>query len=87
MCIPEEKYRKLHDRFGVGSADQEGHFAIHGLAPGNYTVFAWLDLDEGLYYDAAFLRSQEANGTALKVEEGLRQKVELKLSAIPDDWQ
>ena len=33
VAIPEEKYRKLHERYGVGSTDQNGLFTIHGLAP------------------------------------------------------
>jgi uncharacterized protein (DUF2141 family) len=87
VAIPEEKYRKLHDRYVIGSADQNGLFTIHGLAPGSYTVFAWQDIDEVLYYDAAFLKSQESNGTALKVEEGSRQKIELNLSLVSADWE
>ncbi len=87
VAVPEEKYRKLHDRYGIGAADQNGRFTIRGLAPGSYTVFAWQDIDEGLYYDSAFLKSQESNGVALKVEEGSRQKIELKLAAVREDWQ
>jgi protocatechuate 3,4-dioxygenase beta subunit len=87
VAVPEEKYRKLRERFGTASSDQNGHFTIRGLAPGSYTVFAWQDLDEGLYYDADFLKSQEANGTSLKVEEGSHQKIELKLASVSEDWQ
>jgi protocatechuate 3,4-dioxygenase beta subunit len=87
VAVPEEKHRKIHERYGVGLADQNGRFTIHGLAPGIYTVFAWQDLDDGLYYDAAFLKSQESNGTALKIEEGSRQKIELKLSPVGNEWQ
>lgn len=87
VAVPEENYRKLHERFGVGSTDQNGRFAIHGLAPGNYTLFAWQDLDDDLYYDAAFLKSQETNGVTLKVEEGSRQKIELKVSQPGEEWQ
>lgn len=87
VAVPEEKYRKLRERFGIASSDQNGRFTIRGLAPGTYTVFAWQDLDEGLYYDADFLKSQEANGTPLKVVEGSRQKIELKLSPVADEWQ
>jgi len=87
VAVPEEKFRKINARYGVGTTDQNAHFAIRGLAPGSYTVFAWQDLDDGLYYDAAFLKSQESNGVALKIEEGSRQKIELKVSAVGEDWQ
>ena len=87
VAIPEEKYRKLHDRYGIGATDQDGRFTIHGLVPGSYAVFAWQDIDEGLYYDLAFLKSQDSNGVALKIEEGSRQKLELNLSSVSADWQ
>ena len=80
VAVPEEKYRKIPDRFGTGSSDQHGHFIIRGLAPGTYTLYAWQDVDEDLWRDPDFLRSQEANGTTLKVEEGSSQKVELRPS-------
>jgi uncharacterized protein (DUF2141 family) len=87
VVVPEEKYRKITERFRSTSTDQNGHFTIRGLAPGSYTVFAWRDLDDGLYYDAAFLKSQESNGASVKVEEGSRQKIELKVSGVGDDWR
>jgi len=87
VAVPEEKYRKLPDRFGIGSSDQHGRFTIRGVAPGSYTLYAWQDLEEGVYRDADFLKSQEANGTAVKVEEGSHQTVELKLSLAGEEWR
>jgi hypothetical protein len=87
IAVPEEKYRKLFDRFGIGSSDQHGRFTIRGLAPGGYTVYAWQDLEDGVWRDADFLKSQEANGTAVKVEEGSNQKIELKLSSVGEEWR
>jgi protocatechuate 3,4-dioxygenase beta subunit len=87
VAVPEEKYRKLADHFGIGSTDQHGHFTIRGLAPGSYTVYAWQDLGDGIWYDAEFLKSQEANGTAMKVEEGSHLTIELKLSAADEEWR
>src|SRR5712692_4125580 len=87
VAVPEEKYRKLPDRFVTGSTDQHGSFTIRGLAPGSYTLYAWQDLDEPVWVDPDFLKSQEANGRAVKVEEGSHQTVELKLSQAGEEWR
>lgn len=87
VVVPEEKYRKIFSRFGIATSDQNGHFSIRGMAPGNYTVFAWQDIEPELCYDPDFLKSQEPYATPLKVEEGSRQKLELKLSPIAEEWQ
>jgi hypothetical protein len=87
VAVPETKYRKLPDRFVTGSTDQHGRFTIRGVAPGSYTLYAWQDLEDGVWHDADFLKSQEANGTALKVEEGSRQQVELKVSPVGEEWR
>jgi len=87
VAVPEEKYRKLRDHFGTGSTDQRGRFAIRGVAPGSYTLYAWQDLEEGVWRDPDFLKSHEANGTAVKVEEGSHQKVELTLSPSGEEWR
>jgi len=87
VAVPEEKYRKLPDRFATGSSDQHGHFMIRGLAPGSYTLYAWQDLKDGVWHDADFLKSQEATGTAVRVEEGSDQRVMLKLSPVSEEWR
>ena len=87
VAVPEEKYRKIPDRFASGTTDQHGRFSIRGLAPGTYTLYAWQDLDDSVWHDAEFLKSQEANGTAVKVDEGSDQKVELKLAAVAEEWR
>ena len=87
VAVPEEKYRKLPDRFVTGSTDQRGRFTIRGLGPGSYTLYAWQDLDEPVWVDPDFLKAQEANGTAVKVEEGSHQTVELNLSQTGEEWR
>jgi len=86
-AVPEEKYRKLPDHFAIGATDQNGRFTIRGLAPGNYLLYAWQNVDESVYRDPDFLKSQEANGLAAKVEENSHQQVELKMSPAPAEWQ
>ena len=87
VAVPEEKYRKLPDHFGTGSTDQHGRFTIRGLAPGSYTLYAWQDLEDGIWLDADFLKTQETGGTTVSVEEGSEQRVELKLNSVAAEWR
>ena len=87
VAVPEEKYRKLPARFGTGSTDQHGRFTIRGVAPGSYTLYAWQDLEDGVWREPDFLKSQEANGTTVKVEESSHRTVELKLSPVGEEWR
>ena len=67
--------------------DSLGRYAFPGLAPGSYALYAWQDLDEPVWVDPDFLKSQEANGTAVKVEEGSHQQIELKVSPTGEEWR
>jgi protocatechuate 3,4-dioxygenase beta subunit len=87
VAVPEEKFRKLLDRFGNGPTDQHGRFIIRGVAPGSYTLYAWQDLEDGVWRDSDFLKSQEANGTAVKVAEDSHEQVELKVSPVGEEWR
>jgi hypothetical protein len=51
VAVPEERYRQLPDRFGIGATDQHGQFTIRGMAPGSYTFYAWQDMEEGVWRD------------------------------------
>jgi protocatechuate 3,4-dioxygenase beta subunit len=87
VAVPEERYRKIPERFGDGVTDQFGRFTIRSLAPGTYTLFSWQDVGDDVYKDPDFLKSQEANGVTVKVEEGAHQSINLNLSAVGDDWR
>jgi hypothetical protein len=87
VAVPEEKFRKLPDHFVTGSSDQHGRFIIRGLPPGIYRFYAWQDIEDGVYRDADFLKTQESTGVAVKIEEGTSQAVRLKLSSVPEEWR
>jgi hypothetical protein len=81
VAIPEARFRSHPDRYGKAVSDQSGRFALRGLPPGDYTLFAWESIEGEAYYNPEFLKSYEGQGKALHVGEGDHASVQLK--AIP----
>jgi hypothetical protein len=48
--------------------DQVGHFELKGVAPGEYKLFAWDDIEDSNWLDPDVLRSVEAKGEAVTVK-------------------
>ena len=74
--------RSRIDHYRKTVADQTGRFSLRGLRPGDYTVFAWENVDGEAYYNPEFLRPYEGQGSAMHVSEAERKS--LQLEAIPE---
>lgn len=85
VAIPEAKYRKRQSRYQRSATDQDGHFTLRGLYPGEYTLCAWEVLDGDDYLDPEFLKTVESQGTAVKLEKSSRQNVTLRVIPAPSD--
>jgi len=79
VLAPEGDRRSQTHLFKSTSPDQYGHFVINGLAPGDYKLFAWEEVEPGAYEDPEFLKKYEGKGKPLQVAEGARQSVQLQL--------
>ena len=58
-------------------ADQLGRFALRNVAPGDYTLFAWEQIERSAYLDPDFLAQYADRGQAVHVEEAGHLSVEL----------
>jgi hypothetical protein len=85
VAVPETRFRSHPDRYRKALTDQSGHFTLRGLPPGNYTLFAWENLDGEAYYNPEFLKSFDGQGKALHVDEGLRVSTQLKTIPTVED--
>jgi hypothetical protein len=61
--------------------DNAGRFRFDDIAPGNYKVFAWEDVETGAWQDSNFLRLYETRGRAVTVS--ANSKEDLQLTLIP----
>ena len=65
------------------STDQKGAFTFASLAPGDYYVAAWEEIDSGLRGDPDFLAHFTAQAAEVKLDEGAQASVNVKL--VPRD--
>jgi protocatechuate 3,4-dioxygenase beta subunit len=80
--VPSAEHGSRPDLYQRDTTDASGHFSLRGLNPGKYTVFAFEELQEDVR-QPEFLKSYETRGQIVRLEEGARKNVVLKL--IPQD--
>jgi protocatechuate 3,4-dioxygenase beta subunit len=77
--VPEGPRRASSMFFKSGTSDQTGHFTFKDVAPGEYTVYAWDQVDQGAVQDPDFLKPFEDKGKKLKIEEKARENITLEM--------
>ena len=73
------------DRYGKTVSDQTGRFSLRALRPGDYTLFAWENVEGEEYFNPEFLKSYEGQGSSLHVSEGERKSLQLQVIAGAQD--
>ena len=84
VCVPSPEHRKRPDSYQQDTTDEKGHFSLRGLNPGEYTVLAWEDLQDD-YRDPEFLKLNEARGQSVRLDEGDRKTVSVKVIPSSDE--
>jgi len=65
--------------FRTVPTDQNGHYKLTNLAPGEYKAFSWESIDSNAYFDPEFLKKYEPLGKSIVVSESTNSTVDLKL--------
>jgi hypothetical protein len=60
-----------------GTADQNGNIRMRGVVPGEYSVFAWEDIEPGAGDDEEFRKPFDSKGTKVKLSEGSKENLTL----------
>ncbi len=85
--VPNPPYRGQRRLYSTATSDQNGHFNLQGLAPGDYKVFAWEKIEPGAYTSTDFLQPYEDLGVSVHVAEGSRNSVQVDLIPAKDASQ
>jgi hypothetical protein len=79
--VPDGKQRAQPNYYRQAFTDHLGRFVLRNIVPGNYTLFAWEQVDRDAFFDPEFLAQYEDRGKAVHVEEG--DHITVKLDEIP----
>lgn len=85
VAVPEARLRTRIDRFQKTETDQTGHFSLHGLPPGSYTLYAWDSVEGEAYFNPEFLQKYDGQGSGVRIAEGERKSVQVNLILSGDD--
>jgi hypothetical protein len=78
VLIPDQNRDRI-DLYRSGTSDRNGHFAIKGIPPGSYKVFAWESLEPNAYFDSDVMKRFETYGTPARAGEGDHLKIDVKV--------
>jgi protocatechuate 3,4-dioxygenase beta subunit len=76
--------RSRDDLFTSTTTDQNGHYEFTAVAPGDYKLFAWEEVEEDAWNDPDFLRQYEKQGAKAALEAKARASVSVRVATKPD---
>lgn len=77
--VPDIARRNQERLYKSATTDQYGRFVLRGIAPGEYKLFSWDEVERGAWQDADFLQPFEDRGQRVRLDLGAREMVELRL--------
>jgi Carboxypeptidase regulatory-like domain len=77
VLVPDEARRRQLRLYVARTTDQYGHFDLRGIAPGDYKLFSWDQVEENAWEDPDFLKSFEEKGEKISVQEGDSKSIDL----------
>jgi hypothetical protein len=81
--IPDPPQPDRTDLYKVATTDQSGAFALSNVAPGQYRVYAWSDLEPGAQFDPDFMKVHERSGERVIVDANGAVRIPLVKTIVP----
>jgi hypothetical protein len=75
--VPDNAHLSEFHLFKQRTTDQNGRFDIRGIAPGDYKLFSWEQVEQNAWEDPDFLKQFEAKGQSVTLQEGDGKSMDL----------
>jgi hypothetical protein len=70
---------RRYSRYKETTTDQNGEFTLAGVAPGEYKIYSWEEIETGAYQNAEWLRRYELKGRSIVAKQDGHEVVPLKV--------
>jgi protocatechuate 3,4-dioxygenase beta subunit len=77
VLVPDQARRDQSHLYHKVATDQFGHYLLRGIAPGDYKLFCWDEVEDGAWEDPDFLRAYEDRGQKISVENADRKNADV----------
>jgi carboxypeptidase family protein len=77
VLVPDEAHRHEFHLFKQRTTDQYGRFDFRGIAPGDYKLFSWEQVEQNAWEDPDFLKAFEPKGEGISLAEGDGKSIDL----------
>ena len=84
VTVPSSGKLGRPDAYQFGRTDENGHFALRGINPGEFLVLAFEEMQED-YRTPEFVKKYDGKGEKVALEEGGKKSVVLKLIREEDE--
>jgi len=80
VLVPEPSDRLKERRYVSAQTDQNGHFVLSSIAPGEYKLFAWDFVTTSAWQNSDFVSKYESNGKTIKIGNGTNFEMTVTVS-------
>jgi hypothetical protein len=82
VLVPDPPHREQYALYKI-TTSQGGAFELYGVAPGNYKLFAWRDVEPDAYFDPDFLANFEDQGRPIAIDENGKNTTTVQVASTP----
>lgn len=79
VLVPDLSFRGQPHSYRTSVTNRLGRFTLRGIAPGDYKLFAWQEVQPGAFLDPDFLGAYEERGQSVHLKETERASVQLRM--------
>lgn len=79
VLLPADPSRRFPATVRRGVSDETGHIALKDVPPGDYLAFAWEEVEDGVWFDADFVKAAQAQAVKVQVGPKANEEIQLKL--------